>query len=83
MIDGFFISIDVSCSGDYVPAVPSRYNAAHGNWLPGECAHIENFKVFIVKDDQKIEITNHLTKKQLNELETDYLIHIESGEDVA
>lgn len=79
MIDGFFISIDVSCQGDYVPAVPSRFNSSHGNWLPGECAHIENFKVFL----GELEITNQLTQKQLNELETDYLIHIESCEESA
>jgi hypothetical protein len=79
MIDGFYISLDVTCSGDYVAARPSHYSASLGNWEPGECAHIENFKVFL----GELEITNQLTKKQLSELESDYLIFLESSEGVA
>lgn len=79
MIDGFYISLDVQCSGDYVASRPSRYDASFGNYLPGECAHIENFKVFL----NDLDITNQLTQKQLSELESDYLIHIESCEESA
>lgn len=79
MIDGFFISLDVSCSGDYVAARSSRYCNELGNYLPGECAHIENFKVFL----GDLEITKQLTKKQLSELESDYLIYLEGSEEAS
>jgi len=72
----FDIALEVRCEGNYVRSTPSRYYPGHGNYLPGECAHIENFKVFLGEK----EITKELTKKQLQELETDYLIAIESDE---
>lgn len=79
MSDGFYIALDVRLEGDYVPAVSSRYCAELGNYLPGECAHIENFKVFL----GDLEITKQLTEKQLSELESDYLIYLEGSEESA
>lgn len=79
MVDGFYIALDVQCSGDYVSSRPSRFCKEFGNWLPGEPAHIENFKVFL----GDVEITNQLTKKQLSELETDFLIYHEGSEESA
>lgn len=76
MFDNFDIHLEVRCEGKYVAARPSRFCKELGNWIPGECSHMENFKVFL----NDLEITKQLTKKQLSELETDYLICIESGE---
>ena len=80
MIDGFYLAgLELKCDGQYIVSRPSRFCNEFGNWLPGECAHIENFKVFV----GKIEITNELTKRQLSELETDYLIYHEGSEESA
>ncbi len=79
MVDGFYIALDVRCEGTYVPARPSKYSSEFGNYLPGEPAHIEDFRVFL----GNLEITNELTKAQLSELETDYLIYHEGYEEGA
>lgn len=79
MFDTFDINLEVICTGAYIASRPSRFCKELGNWIPGECSHIDNFKVYL----NDLEITNQLTKKQLSELESDYLICIESGEESA
>jgi hypothetical protein len=79
MFDTFDIHLAVICAGAYIASRPSRFCKELGNWLPGEPAHIENFKVYL----NDLEITKQLTEKQLSELESDYLISIESGEESA
>lgn len=79
MVDGFYLALDVRCEGTYVPAVPSKFCPEMGCCLPGEPAHIEDFRVFL----GNLEITNEITKAQLSELETDYLIYHEGYEEGA
>ena len=69
-------ALTLRLGGDYVPATFSRFCPELGNYLPGECAHIENFKVFL----GDLEITKQLTDKELSELESDYLIYLEGSE---
>jgi hypothetical protein len=71
------VALEVRCEGTYVPSRPSVFCREFGNWLPGECAHIENFKVFL----GSVEITNQLSPRDLRELETDFLIQAEEGQD--
>jgi hypothetical protein len=67
----FYLTLNLRCEGSIVSGQPSRIDRFHGNWTPGEPPHVENFKVFL----GELEITNQLSKKELSELESDYMIY--------
>jgi hypothetical protein len=75
-MEKFDFTLEITCTGKYVPARQSKFNSMLDLIEIGHCAHIENFKVFL----GELEITKQLSAKQLSELETDYLITIEDSE---
>jgi hypothetical protein len=63
----------VNVEGDYTPKTKSYFDHNLGNWLPGESAGIENFKVFIVNTNKKVEITDVISEKELDKLKNEFL----------
>ena len=71
----FELELGVMLQGDYTPKTKSYFDNNLGNWLPGESAGVDNFKVFIDSGNNRIEITNFISEKELEKLKEAFVIH--------
>lgn len=67
------IRLDVECEGVIIPAIKDQFNLCFGNWLPGDPADVENFKVFLTSKSRRIDITSFLDEKEIENLKTEFL----------
>lgn len=59
--DGF----EIELSGSFSRGAPAHYDARQEQWEPGDSPELEGFAVFLLVGPARIDITEHLTAKQL------------------
>ena len=67
------LEIEVEVQGDFLKGKPSQFNSQFGNYLPADPAEVKNMKVFLVKDNMRIEITKFLPQMDLEYLESEFI----------
>lgn len=67
------ITISIVCDGKFVRGTKEIFDKSFGNWLPPESPEIEDFKVFLVKGDKKLDITDFLTEHEQRQIYSEYI----------
>lgn len=73
------LNIQVLCTGKFISGTRERFDKSFGNWLPPDYPEVEGLKVFLVKGNEKLEITDFLEEEELNELEDEFIRQREEG----
>lgn len=77
------ITIEVECEGKLNSGTKGGYDKSFGNFLPGDSAELEDFKVYLVKiikdtktgatQIKRLEITDYLSDHEHNKLYNEML----------
>jgi hypothetical protein len=70
----------VECEGRLTFGSKTTFSNSFGNFLPPEAPEIAGFRVYLVGQDSRVNITNHLSATELEELREEYMAQLLAGE---
>lgn len=76
-------NITLRFTGEYRSGSKDYYDYDHGNYLPGDPPEVENFKVYVVDENElnDIEVTRNLKKKALDYYKSLFIEYYEENID--
>lgn len=65
--------LDLDCEGEFIRGSRASFNPGMGQWYPGEPDHVDNFAVYLIKANGRINITQFLTEHQIEQLKEKFI----------